>query len=116
MAVNMSRGVYLPCQNVFGRPATFTYKAGGSFAGRGIYSSREINLAMDDGSIITDQDTILDIRTEEFQIVPQQDDSVSIPAEPISGLPDEGNFQITNIWHNGGGEITLQLRRIETAG
>ena len=110
----MSSGLYLPCQSVFGRPATFTYAAGGSFAGRGIYSSRETSLALDDGSIITTQDSIFDIRTDEFTIVPAQNDTVTILAEPISGLPALGDFQITNVWHNGGGEITLELREITT--
>jgi hypothetical protein len=114
MAVNFSTAVYLPCQELFGRPVTFTSKLGNSFSGpnRGIYTSRELNAALEDGSIITDQDTILDIRTYEYPTLPVQGDTVNIPVEPISGLPALGSFEITNVWHNGGGEVTLQLRAI----
>jgi hypothetical protein len=117
MAINMSTAVYLPCQDTFGRPVTFTSTSGSSFSGaaRGIYSSQDINVTLEDGSIITDQQTILDIRTDEFASLPVQDDQVTIPYDPVSGLPDLGSFQIVDIWHNGGGEITLALRRMQTS-
>ena len=117
MAVNMSTSLYSPCQDVFGRSANFTSKTGNSFngSGRGIYSSTEINVPLDDGSIITDQQTILDIRTAEFPTLPVQDDTVALPYDPISGVPDLGSFQIVNAWHNGGGEMSLQLRRLVIA-
>ena len=62
--------------------------------------------------ITTDQRTIFDIRAAEFPVLPQQDDTVYIPEEPLSGLPELGNFEIINVWHNGGGEVTLQLRKV----
>jgi hypothetical protein len=68
---------------------------------------------MEDGSIFSDQQTILDIRTSEFGTLPVQRDLVAIPAEPISGLPDLGTFEITNVFHNGGGEVTLELKQLE---
>jgi hypothetical protein len=114
MAINMSRALYLACQNVFGRPGIFTYAAGGTFTGSGIYSSTEMELMLDDGAVISDQRTIFDIRAEDYPTLPAQNDTVTIPAEPISGLPALGDFQITNVWHNGGGEVTLQLRQLET--
>lgn len=111
MPVNMSTVVYLPCQELFGRPVTFML-ASGVFAGRGIYDSRILNVPLEDGSILTDQDTILDIRTFEFPVLPAQGDTLSIPYEPLSGLPAMGDFEITDVWHNGGGEVTLQLKAI----
>jgi len=115
MPVNMSTLVYLPCQELFGRPVTFTSKLGNSYSGanRGIYDSRTLNVVLEDGSILTDQDTILDIRTSEFPTLPVQGDLINIPYESFSGLPALGDFEITNVWHNGGGEITLQLRKLE---
>jgi hypothetical protein len=114
MAVDFSSLVYEPCQGQFGRPVTFTSKSGNSFSGsgRGIYDSRTLNVVLEDGSIISDQDTILDIRDAEFPTLPVQDDTINIPVDPISGLPALGNYQITNVSNNGGGEITLQIRKI----
>jgi hypothetical protein len=117
MALNMSVMVYSPCQDVFGRPVTFTSTLGGSFSGtsRGIYDSRSLNVVLEDGSILSDQDTILDIRTSEFPVLPIQGDTIHIPADPASGLPDLGDFEITDVAHNGGGEVTLQLKSLTTA-
>lgn len=114
MAVNMSIAVYLPCQDLFGREVTFASKLGNSYSGlnRGIFDSRSLNIVLEDGSIISDQDTILDIRTGEFPTLPVQGDTINIPYDPIADLPTLGDFEIINVWNNGGGEITLQLRAI----
>ena len=112
MAVNFSTMVYNPCQVVFGRPVTFTSRRGDSFTGvgRGIYESTTLNVGLEDGSILSDQQTILDIRTIEFPTLPVQGDRIHIPYESLSGLPDLGDFEITNVYHNGGGEVTLELK------
>jgi hypothetical protein len=114
----MSTAVYDICQDQFGRPVTFTSTLGNSFSGpaRGIYDSRTLNVVMEDGSIFSDQQTILDIRTDEFATLPIQQDRINIPVDPVSGLPALGDFEITNVFHNGGGEITLELKQIVTAG
>ena len=113
MAVNMSTMVYYPCQQVFGRPVTFSSKGGGfTGSGRGIYDSRTLNVVLEDGSILGDQDTILDIRATEYSILPEQGDTINFPYDPASGLPALGAYEITNVWHNGGGEVTLQLRQV----
>jgi hypothetical protein len=117
MALNMSTLVYSPCQDVFGRSVVFTSTLGNSFSGtaRGIYDSRSLNVVLEDGSILSDQDTILDIRTVEFATLPVQGDTINIPADPASGLPALGDFEITDVSHNGGGEVTLQLKSLTTA-
>jgi hypothetical protein len=114
----MSTEVYLVCQDTFGRPVTFTSTLGNSFSGpaRGIYDSRTLNVVMEDGSLFSDQQTILDIRADEFPTLPVQADLINIPAEPVSGLPALGDFEITNVFHNGGGEVTLELKQLVTAG
>jgi len=114
MAVNFSTMVYDPCQTVFGRSVSFVSKSGTSFTGvgRGIYNSQELNITLEDGSIASDQTTILDIRAAEFPVLPVQGDTINIPADPDSGLPALGDFEIIDSNHNGGGEITLQLRLI----
>jgi hypothetical protein len=119
MPINWSAALYSLEQDTFGRPVSFTSTAGNSFTGlkRGIYSSTEMDIALEDGSIITDQRTILDILDIDFPAgqLPVQDDTINIPAEPISGLPALGDFQVTDVYHNGGGEWTLQLKKIMTA-
>jgi hypothetical protein len=113
MAINMSTFVYLPCQEVLGRPVNFSSTLGNSFsgAGRGIYDSRSLNVMLEDGSIMSDQDTILDIRAIEFSSLPVQGDLIDIPAEPIAGLPALGMFEIADVSNKVGGEITLSLKR-----
>lgn len=117
MAINMSTLVYNPCQDVFGRPVVFSSTLGNSFSGfsRGIYSSESLNVILEDGSLISDQRTILDIRTSEFPALPAQGDTIDIPAEPVSGLPPLGGFEITDVFHNGGGEVTLALKALKVA-
>ena len=47
--------------------------------------------------------------------MPVQGDQINIPAEPMSGLPALGGFEITNVYHNGGGEVTLELKALKVA-
>ena len=117
MGIDFSTLVYEPCQDVFGRSVTFypdvSQPAGASYPARGIYDSRTLNVVAEDGSIFSDQDTILDIRDAEFAVMPVQDDRVYIgPDNPPSAMPTLGMYQITSVWNNGGGETTLQLRKI----
>lgn len=114
MAVNFSINVYEICQGTFGRPVTFA-GTGYSGANRGIYDSNKLETVMEEGNVIVEQQTILDIREDEFPTLPVQGDTVAIPFEPISGLPDEGTFQIIKVTNDGGGEITLQLRKLVSA-
>jgi hypothetical protein len=116
MAINFSITNYLPCQDLFGRPITVdpvgSQLGGSPYQARGIYDSRTLNVPMEDGSILSDQDTILDIRDAEFPILPRQDDIITIDYEPVALLPRLGVFVVTNVWNNGGGETTLQLRKV----
>ena len=117
MAVNMSTMVYSPCQDVFGRTVVFSSTLGNSFNGsaRGIYKSETMNVMLEDGSLLSDQQTILDIRAVEFSTLPVQGDQINIPADPSTGLPALGSFEITDVFHNGGGEVTLALKALLVA-
>ena len=114
MAINFSPAVYQICQDTFGRPVAFT-GIGYSGPGRGIYESDKLETISEEGGVMVEQQTILDIREDEYPTLPVQGDTVTIPAEPISGLPDEGTFQIIKVTNNSGGEVTLQLREIFSA-
>lgn len=111
--VNFSTLVYLPAFDLFARPVTFypyaSQPSGGSYVGRGIFSTRSLDIVGLDGAVLSDQQTILDIREVEFAVLPQQFDRLTIDAADAG--PALGEFEITNASTNGGGETTLVLRK-----
>lgn len=114
MAVNFSQQVLAPAYNVFARPVIFTPTASQpgqpAFTGRGIYSTQPIDVLAEDSSIFSDTRTILDVREEEFTVVPVQHDTLSIPAH--IAMPSLGDFEIIEVKSNGGGETSLSLRKL----
>jgi hypothetical protein len=112
MAIDHSTLVYLPAYDAFARPVTFTGSAQPSGA-RGIYDTVPIDVAAEDGSIFSDQRTVLDIREAEFTVLPKQGDTVDIPA--VGSIVAAGSFMVVESDSNGGGEMTLTLRRLVTA-
>ena len=118
MAVNFSDLVYLPNFDMFARPIVVTPLASQpgvpSFSNRGIYDTRPIDVQAEDGSIVSDQQTILDVRDEEFGTVPTQLDRINIPADPDAG-PALGDFEVVLTEANGGGETTLVIRKLVTS-
>jgi hypothetical protein len=119
MGIDFSTTVYLPNFTVFARQVTITPKVSqpgaGPYSARGIYDTEEIDVAAEDGSVVTDHRTILDIREVDFLVLPQQGDEVFIPPD-TGAMGALGDHEVINVFHNGGGETTLQLRKIETAG
>lgn len=87
--------------------------AAASYAARGILNTYDIDVAADDGSIVSEQRTIFDIRISEFSILPQQQDHVVIPFD-CNGAP-KGEYEILDTDDNGGGQIKLTIRKIKTA-
>jgi hypothetical protein len=115
MAVDFSTALYLPNQDMWGRPVTITpvksQPTGSPYQNRGIFDTRELNVILEDGSILADQETILDIRTSEYAVPPIQGDLIDIPADPYDGdIPARGQFVVDKANENGGGEITLVLK------
>ena len=78
--------------------------------GRGIFGTKETNVAAMDGSIYSDQQTILDIREAEFGTLPAQGDHVTISRD-CNGV-NQGEWEIVDSSTNGGGETTLTLRKV----
>ena len=118
MAVNFSTLVYLPNFDMFAREVTITPLASQpglpAYTARGIYDTRPVDVQAEDGSIVSDQQTILDVRDEEFSVVPEQLDRIHIPADPDAGA-DLGDYEVTNSESNGGGETTLTIRKVLAA-
>lgn len=117
MAVNFSTDLYLIGYNVFARPITVTPVASQpgqpAYANRGIFDSKETDILAENGSIVSDSVTILDIRMEEFPVLPMQHDIIDIPYH--AGTPG-GTFEVLDLAGigNAGGEITLTLREIRS--
>ena len=111
--VNFSTLVYGPAYDMFARRVTFypyhSQPGGPSFAGRGIFGTRALAIVGLDGAVLSDQQTILDIREVEFAVLPQQFDRLYIDAADEG--PALGEFEITDASTNGGGETTLVLRK-----
>jgi len=116
MALDFSTLVYLPNFDMFARPITVTPLASQpglpAYSARGIYDTRPIDVQAENGSIISDQQTILDVRDVEFGAVPDQLDRIHIPFDPASNSRDLGIFEVTNVESNGGGETTLVIRKV----
>ena len=120
MALDFSVLVYLPGQDVFGRPVTVTAiasRAGAVYAARGILDTRGTAIQTDAGMVVmSDQETILDIRERDFGldgVPPVQGDIIYVP--PDGDITDGvGTYVVTDQSWNGGGEITLILQRQTT--
>lgn len=84
-----------------------------SYSGRGIYNTWDIDVAAEDGSIYSDQRTLFDVRKSEFAVPPRQNDHVIIPFD-CSNQP-LGEYQIIDVDDNGGGQLYLTIRKVETA-
>jgi hypothetical protein len=117
MPVNFSDLVYLPNFNTFARAIFITPVASqpgqAAYQARGIFDTVPIDVVALDGSIVSEQRTILDVRDVEYTTLPAQGDQIAIPAD--GGLPDLGNWEVIDSDRNGGGETTLMLRKLMTA-
>src|SRR6516164_1659055 len=117
MAVNFSGQVYSPNFDYWARPITIVPFASQPgvlpYDARGIFDTAGLDVVALDGSIISEQRTILDILDAEFSIPPIQHDQVMVPA--AAGLPDAGSFEVTDAIRNGGGETTLHLQKLVPA-
>jgi hypothetical protein len=111
MAINYSQIVYVHAQNTFSRPVTFYPQTGSPFEGRGIMDTDPIDVLGEDGSVISETRVVLDIRDDEYTVMPKQGDRVNIGDDP-SGIPPKGMFVIVDTDPNGGGETTLTLRHV----
>jgi hypothetical protein len=119
MAIDFSLTNYLPCQDIFGRTVTFTplvsQPGAPAYTLRGIISTRPLMVESAVGlAVLSDQETILDIREREFAVTPKQGDLIDVPVE--NGITDMvGAYEVTDAAWNGGGEVTLSIRKRVTA-
>lgn len=116
MSINFSTLVYSPNFDIWARPITVTpvvsQPGAPAYSARGIFDTESTDVLAEDGSLISQQKTILDLREVEFTVIPQQGDQIDIPdAEQGPG----GSYEVTDSSSNGGGETTLSIRKVVTA-
>lgn len=118
MAINFSEDLYLKCWAVFARPMTvtpFTSSPGApAYDNRCYFDTKETDVLTDEGAIYSDARTFIDIRMEEFVVLPMQGDRIDIPYH--EGSPG-GTFEVSDLGGDGnaGGIITLTLKKLVTA-
>jgi hypothetical protein len=120
MGTDWSNLVAAPLYDQFSRPIIVTpivsQPGAPAYSARGIFDTDEMDYPGLDGSIISNSRTRLDLKINEFAIIPQQDDIIDIPPDPNSDIAG-GMFEVVdsagfdNVG-NAGGEISLTLRRI----
>jgi hypothetical protein len=116
MPVNLSVLLQSPVFDFYAVPCTFVPLASQpgmpEYAGRGILNTYSLDVPAEDGSIYSDQRTILDIRINEFAVLPLQNDQVIIPMD-CNETP-KGTYQIIDSSDDGGGQMMLTIRKVET--
>lgn len=112
MAVNLDVLLQGPTFDFWSVPVTFMPVNLPSFQGRGILNTYSLDVAALDGSIYSDQRTILDIRESEFAVLPMQNDHLVI-ARDCNNVP-KGEYQIVDASSDGGGQTMLTIRKYET--
>ena len=116
MAINLDVLLQAPIFDFWAVDCTFlpikSQPSAGSYPGRGILGTYSTDVQALDGSLYSDQRTILDIRESEFAVLPMQNDHVIIPKD-CNGVP-KGEYQIVDAVSDGGGQTMLTIRKYET--
>jgi hypothetical protein len=115
--IDFATNVYAKCQDTFGGPVLITpvksQPGQPAYSARGIYGTEAIDIIAEDGSIISDQRTILDILETEYKVLPVHGDYVFLAKGNFANqLKEDTTFEIIDDDSNGGGETTLTLRKI----
>jgi hypothetical protein len=113
LAIDFASNVYAKAQDIFGRPITVTPLASQpgnpAYQARGIYSTEPQDDLAEEGTVFSDQRTVVDILEKEFPIPILQGDHISIPA--TGAIPAAGDFFVIEVKSIDGGETSLALRR-----
>lgn len=117
MGISYSNYVYLACYDYYARPVVIdpivSQPGAGPYSNRCITHSDGIEVPSEAGALISDQRTTVDIKEDEWAVMPRQGDQIWLPLDEEG--PARGPYEITDLWTNNGGETTLALKRIENA-
>lgn len=80
-----------------------------AYVARGVFSSSQLDIEMQDGAVFSDQQTTLGIRKSEFAVLPIRGDRLV--------MNDTGDtYWVSDSDEDGQGGIVLQLRKTNPAG
>lgn len=85
-----------------------------AYINRGIYDCFATEVPAEDGTLVSDYRSVLDVREIEYGAVPVQGDQIDIPAD-VGAMGQIGLMEITDAFTNGGGETTLVMRKVTAA-
>jgi hypothetical protein len=114
MAINFNDNLYSFVMNVFSRPVMVTplisQPGAPPYPNRVYYDTKETDVLTEDGAIFSDSRTYIDIRMEEYPVLPMQGDLIDIPFH--EGTPG-GSFIVSDAAGDGnaGGMLTYTLRK-----
>lgn len=117
MPIDYASAVYSPAFDVMARKIVVTplvsQPSMPAYNSRGVYTTQAEDLMAEENAVFSDQQTIVDIIAKEFEVLPLQGDRIFIPAD--GGVPEAGLFEVMDSDDNGGGEITILLRKVVPA-
>jgi hypothetical protein len=115
MAINFSDNLYKLALDVFSRPITVTplvsQPGAGAYGARAYMDEKATDVLTEGGTLFSDSQIYLDIRIEEFAVLPMQGDHISMAYH--AGVRG-GSFEVLDLsgLGNAGGMITMTLRAI----
>jgi len=116
MLYNLQDDLYFKVWAVWARPVTVTplvsQPAGAAYDSRGYYDQKAVDILAENGAVISEGETYLDIMESEYPTLPMQGDQIDIPFhQGVRG----GSFMVLDLTPgNAGGMITITLRKIVT--
>jgi hypothetical protein len=111
--IDFDATVLAACQAAFARPVVITptksQPGAAAYPARGIWTARPVEIGLEDNSILVSQDLMLGLRRSEFTVLPQQGDTVEIPA--AGSLQRIGVCAIDRINTDDQGDVQLYLKK-----
>lgn len=105
MSIDWNALVLGPCEDTFGVPVTITpvksMPGAPAYAARGIWTSRTVEIPMDDGTVIRSNNMDVGIRISEFPACPIKGDGVQI---------NGANYTIYDVQIDGQGGAKLVVK------
>jgi hypothetical protein len=117
VAINFSNTLYFKAWDVFARPITVTptvsQPGAPAYTNRAYYDEKETDVLGEDGSVFSDRKVYIDIRIEEFTVLPMQGDGIDVPYH--EGSPG-GTYVVADLGGagNAGGIISITLKEVVT--
>lgn len=103
--------VLAPTVGAFARPVRVNPGLAAAFDARGVWASRSVDVATEDGGVLNTRVLTLGIRLSEWQAPPKKRMRIEIPA--AGSLPAEGILQVDDVDLDGQGGASLTLKRAE---